>query len=73
MKDGAAHATGQASLVDASGPSSAPPRGYGGGSARSKVVWILSDAPGLVCLACGSRSWIDNTRLLPVWIEASEK
>jgi hypothetical protein len=37
--------TRRALLDDALGPSSTPPRGCGGGSARSKVARILSDAP----------------------------
>jgi hypothetical protein len=46
--DDAACATGQASLGDAPGPSSAMAGGYGGGCARNKAARILSDAPGAV-------------------------
>jgi hypothetical protein len=69
-KHGAAHATGRASLVDALGPSSAPPRGYSGGSVRSKATQILSDAPGAVSSHM-RRSFVDRQYSPPTGMDQS--
>jgi hypothetical protein len=44
---------------DVPGPSTAPPRGYGGDSARNKAVQILSTALGAVS-PCMRRSFVDS-------------
>jgi hypothetical protein len=39
---------GRASMNDTLGPSTAPPRGHGGGSTRNKAARVLSTAPGAI-------------------------
>jgi hypothetical protein len=56
---------------DVPGPSTAPPRGRGRGSAKNKATWILSAAPELFHLTCGGHVLIGDIHLRLVWIEAN--
>jgi hypothetical protein len=45
MGEGSSRATRGALVGEVPGPSSMPPRGCGGSSAKNKVTWILADTP----------------------------
>jgi hypothetical protein len=46
--EGTSRAARETSIDEALGPSSTPPRGCGGGSAKSKAAQILSDTLGAI-------------------------
>jgi hypothetical protein len=60
-----------APLDEVSGPSSAPPRGYGGGSVRSKAAWILLDTPRAIS-PCMRRLFVDRQYSPSIGMDQSE-
>jgi hypothetical protein len=59
MRGDASRVVGRVSFDEALSPSFAPPKGWGGGSAKSNTARILSDAPWAIS-PCMRRSFVDR-------------
>jgi hypothetical protein len=71
VNEGTVLVTRRALVDDALGPLSAPLRGYGGGSARSKAARILSDTPKAI-LPHMQRSFMDRQYSPSIGMDRSE-